>query len=90
LQGNEINRDERESIAFLLVVFTAAWGLVLVGTVLIFEFIVPLNLFPSFFINSTFKGFLAAILVGIWLFLFLEMRNAVVRIQLRLEKRTST
>ena len=66
--------------------FTAAWGLVLIGTVLIFEFIVPLNLFQSFFINSTIKGVLATILVGVWLFLFLEMRNAVIRIQLRLEK----
>jgi formate/nitrite transporter FocA (FNT family) len=82
-------REEEESIAALVGIFTAAWALVLIGTVLIFKGIVPLNIFHSF-LDSIVKGVLAAILVGIWLLLFLEMRNALVKIQLRLEKKVAT
>jgi len=72
----------------LIGIFTAAWALVLVGTVLIFEFIVPLNIFHSL-LDGIVKGGLAAILVLVWLFLFVEMRDFMVRSQLRLVKKVS-
>jgi hypothetical protein len=87
---NEAKAPREESIMFLLAIFKAAWALVLFGTVMIFEFIVPLNLFQSFFLNSIIKGVLTTILVGIWLLLFLEMRNAMVRNQLKIEKKAGT
>lgn len=84
---DDVAPPREESMAFLLGIFTAAWALVLIGTVLIFAFIIPLNPFQSFFENSIIKGVLTTILVGVWLLLFLEMRNAMVRNQLRLEKK---
>jgi len=72
----------------LLGIFTAAWALVLVGTVLIFRYIVPLTIFHSF-LDSVLKGVLAMILVAVWLVLFVEMRNLMIRTQLRLVKKVS-
>ena len=72
----------------LLGIFTAAWALVLVGTVLIFKYIVPLTIFHSF-LDSVMKGVLATILVAVWLVLFVEMRNLMIRTQLRLVKKVS-
>jgi hypothetical protein len=65
-----------------------AWALVLVGTILIFEYIVPLVIFHSF-LDSVVKGILATLLVGVWLYLFVKMRNYMIRSQLRLEKKVS-
>ena len=72
----------------LLGIFTAAWALVLVGTVLIFRYIVPLTIFHSF-LDGVVKGVLATILVAVWLVLFVEMRNLMIRTQLRLVKKVS-
>ena len=81
-------QDERDSLRTLIGIFTAAWLLVLFGTVIIFEFIVPLDLFHSF-LDSVVKGVLGLILVAVWLYLFVEMRNHMVNTQLRLEKKIS-
>ncbi len=70
----------------LIGIFTAAWLLVLIGTVIIFEYIVPLDIFHSF-LDSIVKGFLTMILVVVWLYLFVRMRNLMVRTQLRIEKK---
>jgi hypothetical protein len=72
----------------LIGIFTAAWVLVLLGTVLIFEYIVPLAIFHSF-LDSIVKGILATVLVAVWLLLFVGMRNIMVRTQLRLVKKVS-
>jgi len=72
----------------LIGIFTVAWVLVLVGTVIIFEYIVPLDIFHSF-LDSIVKGVLATILVIVWLFLFVKMRNFMIRTQLRLVKKVS-
>jgi len=72
----------------LIGIFTAAWVLVLLGTVLIFEYIVPLAIFHSF-LDSIVKGILATILVAVWLLLFVGMRNIMIRTQLRLVKKVS-
>jgi hypothetical protein len=80
--------EERDPIKTLLVIFTAAWALVLIGTVLIFEYIVPLDILHSF-LDGIVKGVLATILVIIWLLLFVAMRNVMVNTQLRLTKKVS-
>jgi TRAP-type C4-dicarboxylate transport system permease large subunit len=69
-------------------IFTAAWVLVLLGTIIVFGFIIPLEVFHSFF-DGILKGILATILVMIWLFLFVQMRNVMVKSQLRIEKKAS-
>jgi len=74
-----------DAVKTLIGIFTAVWILVLVGTVVVFEFIVPLVVFHSF-LDSILKGVLATILVLVWLFLFYEMQNVMERTQLRLEK----
>jgi hypothetical protein len=74
-----------DAVRTLIGIFTAVWILVLVGTVVIFEFIVPLVVFHSF-LDSVLKGVLASILGLVWLFLFYEMQNLMERTQLRIEK----
>jgi hypothetical protein len=59
-------------------ILTAIWLLVLVGTVLIFHFIVPLTIFHSF-LDSITKAILATILVLVWLGAFIGLTNAFVR-----------
>ncbi len=63
----------------ILGILSAIWLLVLVGTVLIFHFIIPLSLFHSFFLNSIVKALLSGILVLIWLGVFIGLTNAFVR-----------
>jgi hypothetical protein len=79
---------EREPVRVLIGIFTAAWVLVLVGTIIVFGFIIPLVVFHSF-LDGILKGILATILVLIWLFLFVQMRNVMVKSQLRIEKKAS-
>jgi hypothetical protein len=74
-----------DAVKTLIGIFTAVWILVLVGTVIVFEYIVPLVVFHSF-LDGIVKGILATILVGVWLFLFYEMQKMMVRTQLRIEK----
>ena len=68
-------------LLLLIVIFTATWALVLVGTIIIFEFIVPFVFFHSL-LDSILKATLSTVLVVVWLFLFVAMRNAMVRRQL--------
>jgi len=89
LQSEPPEKEEKKSLWELIGIFTAAWLLVLVGTGIIFDGIVPLNVFPSFFLNSILKAVLATVLVAAWLVLFVEMRNRMVKTQLRLEKKIS-
>ena len=79
---------ERDPVRILIGIFTAAWVLVLVGTIIIFEYIVPIVIFHSL-LDGIVKGVLAMILVLVWLFLFIQMRNVMVKSQLRIEKKVS-
>lgn len=81
--------EVRSAVVMLAGIFTAAWLLVLLGTVLIFEFIVPLNIVHSLLLNGVVKGVLATMLVIVWLFLFVKMRDYMIKTQLRLEKKVS-
>ena len=75
---------ETDPVRTLIGIFTAVWVLVLVGTILIFEFIVPFNPFHSFFLNSILKGVLSLTLAAVWVFLFAELRNIVMKRELQL------
>jgi hypothetical protein len=79
---------EREPVRVLIGIFTVAWALVLIGTIIIFKYIVPIVIFRSF-LDGIVKGFLAMILVLVWLYLFVQMRNVMVRSQLRIENKVS-
>ncbi|MHB1868630.1 MAG: hypothetical protein ACYCPP_06755 [Nitrososphaerales archaeon] len=68
-------------VLMLIGIFTIIWALVLAGTIIIFKFIVPLDIFHSILDGIT-KGFLTTILVVVWLGLFVAMRNVMVRRQL--------
>ncbi|MGA2875423.1 MAG: hypothetical protein ABSE82_07780 [Nitrososphaerales archaeon] len=72
-------------IPILLTIFTLVWLLVLGGTIIIFQFIVPLVIFHSFMDGVT-KGILVVILVVVWVDLFMLMRNAMENRQLRPRK----
>ena len=78
--------EDNNTLLTLVVIFTAAWALVLIGTVLIFAYIVPLKIFHSF-LDGIVKGVLTTILVVAWLYLFVKMRNLMIKTQLRLEKK---
>jgi hypothetical protein len=69
-----------------MAIFTAVWALVLLGVVLIFKIIIPLHVFSSFFLNSALKAVFAAILVVVWLVLFAELRNFMIKSELALAK----
>ncbi len=62
-------------------IFVAVWFLVLAGTIIIFELIVPLALFHSL-LDGVIKGVLATLLVAVWLEIFILLRNAMVKKQL--------
>jgi hypothetical protein len=71
----------KDPLPIFLAIFTVIWALVLVGTIIIFEFIVPMQIFHSY-LDGIMKGVFATILVVVWLGLFVLMRNAMVRRQL--------
>lgn len=79
---------ERDPIIMLIGIFTAAWLLVLIGTVMIFEYIVPMTIFHSL-LDGLVKGILTTILIVIWLALFAKMRDVMIDTQLRLTKKVS-
>jgi hypothetical protein len=62
----------------IFAILAVIWLLVLLGTVLIFHYIVPFVYFHSF-LDSILKGVFTAILVGIWLAVFIGLTNAFVR-----------
>jgi hypothetical protein len=62
----------------LLVIFALAWVLVLVGAILIFEFIVPHN-FCAGICNGVAKGAAATVMGVLWLLALFAMRNVLVR-----------
>jgi glycerol-3-phosphate acyltransferase PlsY len=71
-----------KAVKTLIGIFTAVWILILLGTILIFKVIIPLSVFNSFFLNSILKAVFAVILVVVWLVLFAELRNFMIRSEL--------
>lgn len=64
-----------------MAIFTIVWILVLAGTIIIFEFIVPLQIARGL-LNGLVQGILSLFLVLVWLGIFVFMRNRLVRKQL--------
>lgn len=62
----------------LFAIFTMAWLLVLIGTVLIFDFIVPFHYWGGIY-DSAAKGVFATILGIVWLYALNLMRDVFVR-----------
>jgi len=73
-----LEKKKGTPIISLLGIFTLAWVLVLVGTVIIFEFIIPFS-FASVFYNSIAKAVFATILAVVWLYLLVLLRNLMVK-----------
>lgn len=72
---------KRNPIPTLLAIFTLVWILVLAGTIIIFQFIVPIVIFRSMF-DGVLKGVLTTVLVIVWLALFIILRDTMIRRQL--------
>lgn len=70
--------EKERPIQILLVIFTIAWLLVLIGSVLIFEFIIPFHYWGGFS-DSVAKGVFATILGLVWLYILALLRNLLVK-----------
>lgn len=68
----------RRSLVHLLAIFTAAWALILLGSVVIFALIVRLQV-PHPFLDDAAKVLLSAGLALLWLQLFRKLRDMYVR-----------
>jgi hypothetical protein len=71
----------------LLALFTIAWLLVLIGTVLIFDFIVPFHHWGGIY-DSVAKGIFATILGLVWLYALALMRDVFVKRNILAKKQT--
>jgi hypothetical protein len=81
LASKEVNSDTREAdepIAEMIAIFSIAWVLVLVGTIVIFEYIVPFTYCACFY-DSIAKAGLAIVLAVVWLLAMVAMRDVMVR-----------
>ena len=61
----------------LAIIFTISWSLVLLGVIVIFEFIVPFT-YCSCFYDNVLKGLMGLVLGGVWLAAMIFMRNIYV------------
>lgn len=62
----------------LLATFAIAWLLVLLGTIVIFEVIIPFQYF-RYILDGILKGVFTLILAVVWLAAMIGMRNYIVR-----------
>lgn len=62
----------------MLATFAIAWLLVLLGTIVIFELIVPFQYFGNIF-DGVLKGVFTLILAVVWLVAMVGMRDYIVR-----------
>lgn len=80
-----MEKKSRKPMISLLVIFTLAWLLVLVGTVIIFQFIVPFHYWGGIY-DSFAKGIFALILALGWLYAMALLRDVFVRRNILLRK----
>jgi hypothetical protein len=62
----------------LFAIFTVAWLLVLVGSIIIFEIIVPFHYWGGIY-DSAAKGIFTTILGLVWLYAFVLLRDIFVK-----------
>ncbi len=72
----------------LMAIFAVVWILILAGTIIIFEFIVPLRVVQNLLNGFVQAGF-TLLLVMVWLGIFLRMRNHMVKRQFLSEENGS-
>jgi hypothetical protein len=70
--------EKQRPIFILLGIFTIAWLLVLIGSVVIFEFIIPFHYWGGF-TDSIAKGAFATVLGLIWLYALALLRNLLAK-----------
>jgi pilus assembly protein TadC len=70
--------EKQRPIFILLGIFTIAWLLVLIGSVVIFEFIIPFHYWGGF-TDSIAKGIFATVLGLVWLYALALLRNLLAR-----------
>lgn len=68
-----------------MAIFTVVWILILAGTIIIFELIVPLRVVQNLLNGFVQAGF-TLLLVMVWLGIFLLMRNLMVKRQFQKEE----
>jgi pilus assembly protein TadC len=73
-----VTMEKERPIFILLAIFTIAWLLVLVGSAVIFEFIVPFHYWGGF-TDRIAKGVFATVLGLVWLYALALLRNLLVR-----------
>lgn len=69
---------ERNPLPALLAILTVAWLLILIGAVIVFNYIVPFSYFHSF-ADSVAKGVFGTIAALLWLLAMAKMRDLFVR-----------
>ncbi len=72
----------------LFTIFTIAWLLVLVGTIIIFEFIVPFHYWGGIY-DSVAKGIFTTILGLVWLYALVLLRDVFVKRNILTKKQES-
>ncbi len=70
--------EKERPIFILLAIFTIAWLLVLIGSVVIFKFILPFHYWGGL-TDSIAKGVFATVLGLVWLYALALLRNLLVR-----------
>ena len=69
---------ESNPLPALIAILTAAWLLILLGAVVIFNYIVPFSLFHSY-ADSVAKGIFGTVVGLLWLFAMAKMKDYFVR-----------
>ncbi len=67
-----------KSFTSLIAIFAIAWLLVLLGAIVIFEFIIPFQYCECFY-DGIIKGIFTTFLAVLWLLAMVTMRNRIVK-----------
>jgi hypothetical protein len=70
--------EKEKPMVALFAIFTVAWLLVLIGTIVIFEFIVPFHYWGGIY-DSVAKAVFTTILALVWLYSLAFLRNVFVK-----------
>jgi hypothetical protein len=77
--------EKEKPMLALFAIFTIAWLLVLIGTIIIFKFIVPFYYWGGIY-DSIAKGVFTTILALVWLYSLAFLRDIIVKRNILLKK----
>jgi hypothetical protein len=77
--------EKEKPMLALFAIFTIAWLLVLIGTIIIFKFIVPFYYWGRIY-DSIAKGVFTTILALVWLYSLAFLRDIIVKRNILLKK----